>query len=96
MEGERVGEGKRHSDGEIHCGAEQTSVPGWGCPFHIDYQQCHGVRLPLSIQLHCLELFWTWNHDHYTRGERYAGTYTVQYSLHTYLHPSMSVVGGGP
>lgn len=73
VEGERVGERKRHSDGEVHRGAKQTSIPGRGGPLHPHHQQRHGVRLPLAVQLHCLELLRAWNHDHHPEGERFVG-----------------------
>lgn len=70
MEGERVGEGERNAAGEVHSGAEQTVRRGRGRPLHANHQQRDGVGLPLHVQLHGVELLWSWNHDHHAGGER--------------------------
>lgn len=71
VEGECVGEGEGDADGEVHGGAEQTSVPGWSRPLHPHHQQRNGVWLPLALQLHRVELLWPGHHDRHPGGERY-------------------------
>lgn len=66
-----MGKGEGDPDGEVHGGAEQTSVPGWSRPLHPHHQQRDGVRLPFALQLHRLELLRPGHHDHHPGGERY-------------------------
>lgn len=74
LEGERVGEGERHVDGALHGRAKQAAVAGRGRALHTHHQQRHGIRLPLAIQLHCLELLRAPHHDHHSGGNRYGNT----------------------
>lgn len=66
-----MGEGERNAAGEVHSGAEQTVRRGRGRPLHAHHQQRDGVGLPVHVQLHSVELLWSWNHDHHTEGDRY-------------------------
>lgn len=69
VEGECVGEGEGDAVGEVHSGAEQTLSRGrWG-PLHPHHQQRDGVRFPVHLQLHGVELFWLGYHDHHPGGD---------------------------